>query len=150
MNPLMFERAADRLMRSLVVVDSGCIISSLLPGQNGYSEIRVQQDKRVIRFSVHRLIWEICYGPIPDNLTIDHICRTKRCCNLDHLRLLTLSENVRAGNLGVNHHARKTECIRGHAFSEENTRRNANGSRTCRQCVKLRNMQRFRSRPVAV
>lgn len=32
------------------------------------------------------------------------------------------------------HNAVKTECIRGHEFTEENTYRRADGSRACKRC----------------
>lgn len=38
--------------------------------------------------------------------------------------------------------ARKTHCKRGHAFTEENTRVDLNGSRSCRMCAMLRDYVR--------
>ena len=42
---------------------------------------------------VHRLIWEGANGPIPESRVVDHICYNRRCARLDHLRLVTRSEN---------------------------------------------------------
>lgn len=43
---------------------------------------------------VHRLAWELTYGPIPHGLVVRHRCDTPRCCNPDHLLLGTQLDNV--------------------------------------------------------
>lgn len=43
----------------------------------------------------HRVAYELIVGPIPANLTIDHLCRNKLCVNPDHLEPVTNVENVR-------------------------------------------------------
>lgn len=42
---------------------------------------------------VHRWAWETTRGPIPNGMTVDHLCFNTLCCNPFHLRLLTASEN---------------------------------------------------------
>jgi hypothetical protein len=42
---------------------------------------------------VHRLVWTIENGPIPDGMQVDHKCHVRDCINVDHLRLLTNREN---------------------------------------------------------
>jgi hypothetical protein len=82
----------------------------------------------------HRRAYEEAYGPIPDGLQIDHLCGIRDCINPLHLEAVTPRENtLRSGNpAAIN--ARKTHCIRGHEFNEENTRTDDDGSRTCRVC----------------
>jgi hypothetical protein len=46
-------------------------------------------------WSTHRLSYELLVGPIPSGLTIDHLCRNKRCCNPAHLEPVTNLENIR-------------------------------------------------------
>lgn len=43
----------------------------------------------------HRLIWEAFHGPIPDDLTVDHLCFNRRCINIRHMELVTAAENTR-------------------------------------------------------
>ncbi len=80
----------------------------------------------------HRVAWELTNGPIPDGLTIDHICRNRRCVNPSHLRLLSNVENAR-----MNGNWAKTHCIRGHEFTTENTFITKVGHRGCRICKRI-------------
>jgi hypothetical protein len=43
----------------------------------------------------HRWAYESLVGPIPEGLTIDHLCRNPPCVNPDHLEPVTVQENVR-------------------------------------------------------
>lgn len=56
---------------------------------DGYVRIcnipRPQGGKLVMR---HRWFWELSNGPIPSGMEIDHMCKNRRCCNIDHLQLL--------------------------------------------------------------
>lgn len=46
---------------------------------------------------LHRLVYTIFKGAIPDGLVVDHLCRTRNCCNFSHLEAVTHLENVRRG-----------------------------------------------------
>jgi HNH endonuclease len=46
---------------------------------------------------VHRLSYEALVGPIPEGLTIDHLCHNRACCNPAHMEVVTRSENGRRG-----------------------------------------------------
>lgn len=46
-------------------------------------------------YAAHRWCWEYLVGPIPDGLTLDHLCLNKGCVNPDHLEPVTRSENAK-------------------------------------------------------
>ena len=90
----------------------------------------------------HRFSYGLANGPIPDGLTIDHLCRNTQCVNPDHLEAVTMGVNVLRGNTITAENAAKTHCNRGHEFTEENTRIEGKGLRRCRTC--RRESQRLR------
>jgi ribosomal protein S14 len=95
----------------------------------------------------HRVFYTELVGPIPDGLTIDHLCRVKLCVNPAHMEAVSASENLRrqycAGSGSPADLARRTACKHGHPFTPENTRIRSGGSRICRECNRL-NVRRAR------
>lgn len=86
---------------------------------------------------VHRYSYELLVGPIPEGLTLDHLCRVRHCVWPEHLEPVTLQENILRGSGPIAQHAVKTHCDRGHPFNEENTRirmRNGRPTRVCKVC----------------
>ena len=66
----------------------------------GYGQYRVGD--RVIQ--THIIAWELVKGEEPKKydeegrrLILDHRCRNRRCCNPDHLQLITIGENTFRG-----------------------------------------------------
>ena len=98
-------------------------------GSHGYGQT---WDGITVRLA-HRCAWTLTFGPIPTDLTIDHACRTPRCCNPEHLRLMTNLDNATSNGNKV-----KTHCIHGHEFSPENTRLDGRGHRRCLTCARQR------------
>ena len=101
-------------------------------------------------FYGHRVSYEAFVGPIPDGLTIDHLCKNPPCWNPWHLEAVTRGENTLRGDTISGRNLRKTCCPRGHEYNEENTYYYANGSRRCRACARadqLARRARFRVAP---
>ena len=93
-------------------------------------------------WAVHRDAYETRVGPIPEGLTIDHLCRNTGCCNPRHLEAVTDAVNqARRRNAA-------THCPHGHEYTEANSVTLWNGYRACRTCINAqRRAKRRRNRP---
>ena len=94
--------------------------------RDGYGRVTLGK----VEYRVHRVTYTWANGPIPDDLTLDHLCGNKACANPTHLEPVTIAINL-ARNAG-----RRTHCKRGHVFDEANTYYppGKNGGRHCRAC----------------
>lgn len=81
----------------------------------------------------HRVAYLALCGPLPDALTVDHLCRNKRCVRPDHLEAVTAAENTRRKARLVTH------CPQGHPLSGDNLGKHKNPRvRVCKACVRER------------
>jgi hypothetical protein len=92
---------------------------------------------------VHRIAYSLLRGSVPDDMSIDHLCRNRRCVNPAHLEVVTMRENTLRGQGVTAREARQTHCKRGHEFTPENAIPVKNGrphvvGRACRQCKRER------------
>lgn len=93
----------------------------------------------------HRLAYEWLVGPVPEGLTLDHLCRVRNCVNPAHLDPCTAGENAARSPLAPYWvKARATHCKNGHEFTTENTRLH-HGRRACRACVNAYARERRRA-----
>lgn len=86
----------------------------------------------------HRFAYELERGPIPEGMTIDHLCREKLCCNPAHLEVVTLRENILRSESASAIHARKKVCFKGHEFDRTRIKTNGRPVRWCSVCERER------------
>lgn len=136
------ERVLNRAMEKYEVDENGCWISGYSIGSHGYGQIGWWENGRTRTITHHRATWTAAFGPVPDGMTLDHICCVKRCVRPSHLQVLSMEANSRRGTRGVEA-AIEGECLHGHGpmTRKERTLR---GRRVtvpfCRECQ--RNNQR--------
>lgn len=83
---------------------------------------------------IHRLVWTLLVGPVPDNLVLDHLCRNRGCCNPDHLEPVEQRQNLLRAPTVTAMWAARTHCESGHEYTPKNTRIEPDGARRCRTC----------------
>ena len=84
----------------------------------------------------HRFSYESQRGPIPEGLTLDHLCRNRGCVNPNHLEAVTSAENILRGVGFSALNAKKTHCPKGHPLSGENLLNSPSiKGRQCRICA---------------
>lgn len=119
------EEIRTRLERHISRDESGCWIWTGAVQSSGYSCIGIEG--RVLL--AHRVSYEAHRGPISEGLTIDHLCRVKRCVNPDHMEPVTAREN------NARRLAAQTHCSRGHELAGDNLLNTSRpGRRVCREC----------------
>lgn len=130
----------ERFMERVEVRDDGCWewTGSKTSGEFDYPRFCVGKADYVL---AHRWSYERHVGPIPDGLTIDHLCRFTLCVNPDHLEPVPNVVNVMRGDGACARNSRKTHCKRGHEFTPENTHvvfdKKGRRRRCCRACWKV-------------
>lgn len=76
-----------------------------------------------VMVGAHRIAYLHFRGRVEPGLTLDHLCRVRRCVNPDHLEPVSRGENVRRGDAGLARGLQmrsKTHCANGHEYSGEN------------------------------
>lgn len=116
----------------------GCVNSN---GYGAFAAVRRQ-------IPAHRYAYEVKVGPIPEGMTLDHLCRIRRCVNPDHLDVVTRGENTLRGDTITARNIAKVRCLRGHALEGANVYRPPSRptKRICRAC---RNWLRARQKELA-
>lgn len=102
---------------------------------NGYGAVKINR----VQLAAHRVAYTIMVGPIPDQLTIDHLCRNRLCQNPEHLEAVTHRENcLRAVPYRKNMKDR-THCNHGHSLKIHgyHKKRGHWNHFACRLCSKL-------------
>lgn len=134
-----FSPVKERLDRlSIRDPNCGCWIWTGCIDKCGYGKFNVGKESLA-----HRASYKEYVGPIPDDCEIDHKCKVRCCINPQHLQAISHAENVKLADHKTGHrNTKKTHCIRGHEFSDENTFIEVwNGirMRKCKVCTRAKN-----------
>ena len=122
-----------RLLARRTITDDGCWIISGANPKSGYAFLEVDSQ----RLRAHRFMYEVLVGPIPEGLSLDHLCRRRACANPEHLEPVTHAENVLRGVSFAAANAAKEACERGHSLKDAYIVPSS-GKRQCRECVRIR------------
>lgn len=125
-----------RLFSRLTIdAETGCLLWTGAINKNGYGYISLP-GRTMAR--VHRVMYELFVGPIPDGLELDHLCRVRHCASPAHLEAVTRRTNTLRGESPSALAVRRGACSQGHPFDEINTYWTPTGARRCRACVRIR------------
>ena len=106
------DRVAERAATRFFVAENGCHVSTYSVASHGYAQIGWKDGDYRQMVVAHRAAWVHVNGQIPEGVTIDHLCKNRRCVHVGHLRLLSNYENARRTSgrdwpLG--------QCVNGHS-----------------------------------
>lgn len=130
-----------RIACAVDVTPTGCWEWRLTRTRLGYGRVRWTG---VDEYHAHRLAYEVFVGPIPEGLTLDHLCRNRACVNPGHLEPVSQRENVLRGAAPASRNAVKTSCDHGHELVGGNVylRRSPRNPelvwRQCKECNRIR------------
>lgn len=148
-NPLACGKTVNppiyRVLAKCEVVESGCWEFRGSLTSDGYGRVNTGSRKDGTRTgkSTHRVSYEHFIGPIPEGLSIDHLCRNTICVNPDHLEAVPIRVNILRGMSPLVVLGRNNVCKRGHSLlDEENVAIRRDGARACRKCTKINNDNR--------
>ena len=130
----------QRFMAKVIKLPSGCWTWRGPLNRCGYGKFTVQR----VTVAAHRFAYHELVGKIPENLTIDHLCRNRACVNPKHMEPVPLRENLLRGDTFQAANFKKTHCVNGHEFTDSNTLI-VNGWRQCRECVLIRKEEKRRA-----
>lgn len=129
------EKIKAQIQRHVIIDEAtGCWLWQGDSVKGGYGRTFVDGRK----WLAHRAAFTAYKGPIPEGLTLDHLCKRQACCNPEHTEPVTMKENTMRGNSFSRINAEKTHCSRGHELAGDNLYRYNDGRRDCRQCMSIR------------
>lgn len=132
--------AIDRLLRRCEENESGCWIFAGAK-RYGYGAVGLPDGRTAL---AHRVTFEHFIGEIPAGLDLDHLCRTRACCNPWHVEPVTRRVNANRGLRGKGY--RDEVCPNGHAYTAATTRTSYRGGRQCLVCAQASQLRKNAAR----
>lgn len=150
MNALIFTSDAiptQRFRAQVEAAPNGCLIWSGPLDRDGYGRYRWRSAGRQFATRAHRVAWVLAGRQLLPGLVLDHLCRNRRCVNVDHMDQVTVQVNTARGTgpTAATAMARLDgRCINDHVLAVVGTHKQGS-SRTCAECGRQR-VARYKAR----
>lgn len=99
----------DERFWSKVDASAPCWVWTAASAGKGYGKFTLSANGKTRYPLAHRYSWELLVGPIPEGMTLDHLCKNRKCVNPDHLEVVTQAVNCLRGESPPARNARKKE-----------------------------------------
>ena len=136
------EQEIKMMNRISIDINTGCWNWSNYIDAGGYGRIMFNNHQE----SAHRVFYAWKKGKLPRGKSkiipqLDHLCKNRKCCNPDHLELVSFKENILRGNSPSAQHSKQLICKNGHILpSKPNLlRKNGKTERVCLICQRINN-----------
>lgn len=128
------------------VTESGCWEWNGSVTEKGYGLISIAR-RGLVGARVHRVMYELHVGPIPDGHLIRHKCDNPPCINPDHLEPGTPADNTNDMMMRGRHYLEGvTECRNGHDVTDPKSyrigkRKGRGDEKVCLTCQRERHLR---------
>lgn len=112
---------AQRLLERVVLEEdafpeNGCWLWTGALTDRGYASFRIRGKS----YNAHRWLYQWKYGQLPDEIQLDHLCRTRHCLNWDHLEPVTQAIHSLRTPENSGWFMTPQRCKHGHELTPEN------------------------------
>jgi hypothetical protein len=132
--------------------NSGCWLWLGSTDRKGYGQMRITTNKKQskLKYATH-ISLKLHDHQIPSGLHVLHRCDNPACVNPEHLFVGTQQDNMRdmlqkgrgsAPPVSTKGRGLRQACKRGHILDGDNLYWRRDGSRSCRECYRIRKRQR--------